>query len=156
MTTQQAYEAVRQYLTRPGARQAMFPGRKFCEYQTEIDGVVHRCAVGCLLSADAISEIAEYEFEGGVEALLSPEDWGEKTDDWGPLAVSELVDVDSNFLSSAQGLHDEPGNWDGGVFAVDKLDQIAREYGLRVVDEEGGRVLEKEATVQEPVAIGVA
>ena len=50
MTTQDAYERMRIYLTRPGARQAKnMPGPQgVCLYETDIEGELHRWAVGAL------------------------------------------------------------------------------------------------------------
>lgn len=129
MNTQQAYELMRVYLTREGARQAT-NGNGDCMYEAVIGGEVHRCAVGCLLTPRSLNSYSETEDASlrnsinGVEGLLVE------------FYVPELDDVDVTFLSGAQSVHDDGDNWQGGKFDVSKLDELAERFGLTVVADE--------------------
>ena len=148
MTTQEAYELMRIYLTRPGARRAVIWGGSACMYEMVEMGEVHRCAVGCLLSPETLNqtryislEIAEElgfhersqvgssvrlaDLRGGLSAVV-----GLKYD------VPELEEVDGGFLEEAQFIHDNKENWVGGKFNVVALDVLAADYDLTVVRDE--------------------
>ena len=100
-----------------------------------MNGVVHRCAVGCLLTPSTLAQtIGEDEtddlcalrdFSGTIEAVMAQD-----------FQLPELTDVDPSFLDYAQQIHDEAANWDGGVFKVSELDEVARAFGLRVVKDD--------------------
>jgi len=134
MNTQEAYEYMRVYLTREGARQAT-DDRGDCLYETTIGGELHRCAVGCLLTPESLNGRARptldvekpvmlRDYLGSVDGLLRR------------FSVPELRDVDKGFLLAAQKLHDERENWKGGRFKVELLDDLAHNYGLKVVKDE--------------------
>jgi hypothetical protein len=136
VTTQEVYELMRVYLTRPGARQATRDG--LCRYEALKDGEIHRCAIGCLLGPDTLSQVRFYDnggqcrgdyelrvFPGSLEALFEAS-----------FELPELDGADYEFLASAQTLHDNGENWLGGHFHVRALDELARRYGLRIVSDE--------------------
>lgn len=139
MTTQEAYERMRIYLTRPGARQAKTePGPNgLCLYEVELDGAPHRCAVGCLLAPDTI---ASCKHDSGATVFALVVEY--------PLAERDLANVDLDFLAGCQCLHDDPGNWEHGVFNVRWLDALARDYGLNVVSDE---VVREQLSLEVPV-----
>lgn len=172
MTVQQAYELMRVYLTRPGACQAL--GENGCMYETAIGYDVHRCAVGCLLTEQDLSqEIAIDDpalIENNETMLRRIGQTVQLRDFSGTLAdvlavgytPSILVTDDElqdelmfDFLASAQTLHDTASHWKDGVFEVWRLDELARRHGLRVVSEEEVGV-PQETQVQEPVAVGAS
>lgn len=135
MNTQEAYELMRVYLTREGARQAV-DNDGDCLYETTIGRELHRCAVGCLLMPSSLDEraqpvnnlveqqVALRHYLGSVEGLLRR------------FSVPELRDVELGFLRDAQELHDKAENWKGGKFNVALLDDLAHNYGLDVVKDE--------------------
>lgn len=146
MTTQEAYELMRVYLTRPGASWA--GDDKGCLYETVIRGATHRCAVGCLLSPETLNqtryishEFAENHFDdtdqGGKNVRLRKlRGSAEMLFDIG-YDLPELDGVSHGFLTSAQACHDDQRNWPpNGGFNVAALDWIAADYGLTVVNDE--------------------
>lgn len=141
MTTQEAYELMRTYLTRPGAQRAF---NKVCRYETVIDMETHRCAVGCLLTPRSLAATVKVEDGSGVFAESM---WGKVV----PLRrflgnleavylagyeIPELEEVDHDFLAEAQAVHDQVLNWTDGKFNVAALDAAARIHGLKVVTDE--------------------
>ena len=147
MNTQEAYEYMRVYLTREGARQAV-AGYGDCMYEAYMEGEPHRCAVGCLLTAESLNErslptddleepVILRNYLGSADGLLRR------------FSVPELRDVEVGFLLGAQELHDEGENWTGGRFNVALLDDLAHNYGLKVVVDEP--VVETPVTEPEPV-----
>ena len=146
MTTQEAYELMRVYLTRPGAQRAISNLPKVCRYETIIDGELQRCAIGCLLSPETLAATVEIddetdapEWQVGLEVELR--------DFCGSLdaiymqgyTLPELDDVSHNFLAEAQSIHDCAGSWREGKFDVRLLDGLAEKHGLTVVTEESQR-----------------
>lgn len=143
MNTQQAYEMMRIYLGRPGARRAY--GSTTCMYEIQIQGKMHRCAIGCLLSPETLNQTRQVRHRHprrpimGVCALK---------DISGGLAtvrglgyeLPELDGVNPLFLEEAQMAHDNLMNWAGNKFNMESLDQVARLYGLKVVGDEPGVV----------------
>lgn len=140
MTTQEAYELMRTYLTRPGARRAW---DDVCLYETVIDDATHRCAVGCLLTPATLDSEVHIDVDGGFDEFM----WGKNV----PLRqfhgnlqaayqagyeIPELDGVDHNFLATAQAVHDDIQNWENGTFNVAALDYAARKFGLKVVTDE--------------------
>lgn len=128
MTTQEAYEYMRIYFGREGARRAVPENSSEgsnCRYEIELDGDKHRCAVGCLLSPSAIDELYERDLmSAGIDEMVS----------WNLLAGEELEGVDVIFLRKAQNLHDHHWNWDRGQdYIINRLDRIAARCGLRPV-----------------------
>lgn len=117
MTTQEAYEAIREYFSRPDAVLARDEYGD-CLYRTP-EG--NKCAVGCLIP----DEVYTPDMEGvGIDSLL---DCGERP--VRPLCQT-LAGVDRHFLSAAQESHD--GAEDVESFLAD-LDWLAQRYGLDVV-----------------------
>lgn len=130
MTTQQAYEYMRTYLTREGAVRAV-DSESDCMYETVMeDSGLQRCAVGCLLTPKTINQYSKQvnttvrNYRGSVIGLVDHFD------------VPELSEVDIHFLTRAQELHDAYENWESGKFNVAFLDALAFEYGLKVVQDE--------------------
>lgn len=143
MTTQEAYEMMRIYLTRPGAMQAK--GENSCMYETYIGAELHRCAVGCLLSPVALGQTIDAPDAYVDEAVLVLRDFNGSLSSLYEVGfeLKELAEVDHGFLEGAQVLHDEDDNWIGGVFNVVKLDALAYRNGLMVVvDDRQGVPLE--------------
>lgn len=129
MTTQEAYELMRAYLTRPGARQAYSPDKGQCQYETRIEGETHKCAVGCLLTPASLrskgaTDAPLRNYMGGALGVLA---------NYKP---PELMFVEQLFLNDAQTVHDNPDNWKGGSFNAAALDMVAVQHGLRVVKNE--------------------
>jgi len=143
MTTQEAYELMRVYLTRPGARRAV--GEVSCRYETVILDEVHRCAVGCLLSPETLNQTRyisqELAEQAGFENMSQVGTWVRLADLLGGLStmhelayeLPEFDEVDLGFLEDAQYIHDIAHNWEGGKFNVMKLDELAADFGLTVV-----------------------
>ncbi len=119
MTTQEAYEKIRAWLTRPNAERAWSEDRAQCLYDT---GNGNRCAVGILLTDETLFEDGANECIEAVEGLIASID------------PPELRDVDQKFLVVAQNLHDHERHWDEeGRFRVERLDEAAKWFGLEVV-----------------------
>lgn len=136
MTTQEAYEKMRAWLTRPGATRAH--NGMYCEYATR-DG--NRCAIGGILSPAALSEV--HDLHGSVDEIIGDQEgWYDDgtgavlTEPIWPTAYAELKDVEPMFLGLAQTLHDYEENWADGVFDVAQLDALAACHGLTVVTDE--------------------
>lgn len=125
---------MRTYLTRPGARQASDDGGE-CMYEGVIGGEVHRCAIGCVLSPTALSEVALIEGSGVKELRRYRGSVLGLRRDYS-VASSELAGVDPGFLDQAQTIHDNSLNWNNGKFSVSPLDWLATQYGLTVVVDE--------------------
>lgn len=131
MTTQQAYEMMRTYMTRPGAQMAGDESGN-CFYETQFPDGVQRCAVGCVLTPDTLlrtgkeqwCDIPIKDYSGSVRGLMDYYD------------VPELQFVSLDFLSDAQNVHDKSENWAKGKFDVAKLDAVAKKHGLTVVSGE--------------------
>lgn len=143
MDTQTAYEMMRVYLTRPGARRAFTitkSGSEWCAYETQMDGEIHRCAVGCLLSPTALDEEGFAGYMGDIDQV-----WDEGALFW--LVKDELADIEFDFLRAAQEIHDSESNWEGGYFHVEKLDQLAAEFELEVVKEVAARATQEAVLV---------
>lgn len=138
METQQAYELMRTYLTRPGARRAVarFDGDEFCRYETTIEGELHRCAIGCLLSPAALAETREYYDENlGWNVTGALRDFAGSLGDVleAGFSVVDIQDCDPEFLNAAQRIHDAEASWESGKFNVALLDDAARDLGLTVI-----------------------
>lgn len=145
---------MRVYLTRPGAQRAS--DGDACWYEMEADGVLHRCAIGCLLTEQSLSETRYISAEF---AQQNCHEQSEQTiplrDLRGGIAVMlqlgydppELRDVDPGFLEQAQVCHDAACNWEDGVFKVEELDELAARYTLTVVDEPEGAPREEAVLV---------
>lgn len=143
MTKQEAYEKVREYLTRPGARRAYDPtpvltmdGTKLengcCRYAIEIDGETQKCAVGILLKQEDLDR-SMASFVGGVESLLHEYGWPDYIQELGNGADDEEQQYDAlYFLNRLQVTHDVSDNWPNGRFDVSQLDRLARDFGLSV------------------------
>jgi hypothetical protein len=117
MDTQEAYELMRAWLTRPGAAISL---DSVCMYRSS-DG--NRCAVGCLIPDNLYDD----SIEGGT--VVS---WVHKENNlW-----KYFTNVDFDFLIEAQILHDLMQNWSTGKFNVQALDKLAIEFGLKLVQPE--------------------
>lgn len=144
MTTQQAYEKARAYLTRPGARQAIFDNEDACMYEVVIGDEIHHCAVGCLLEPETLNQMVEVDknfvdssnhSEDAIGSMIQLRDFsGGLSGIWiAGYKTPELNDVDGEFLTKMQHLHDNAGNWDSRGFMVGKLDELAQQHGLSLV-----------------------
>ena len=131
MDTQEAYERMRAWLTRPGASRC--GDSENCYY---LDMYGNRCAVGALLSHQTAIEAAPCQ--GNVIGLFADVS----------SAGDELAHVSLNFLRDAQSLHDNTSHWQHGRFDVAVLDALAKDYSLTVVIDEPAV-----APVEEPVAV---
>lgn len=134
MTTQEAYEAIRAYFTRPGAKIAIDP-EEGCVYRG--DGNPNsdcRCAFGCLIPDD----LYRPSFEGvNVIRVLEIE----------PKLAKHLGEVattsqGNSFLIDAQARHDNSmydyngnrvSNEEALANFITRLDALAKTHGLRVV-----------------------
>lgn len=131
MNTQQAYERMRAWLTRPGARRAISQdGSCYYEVQYGGDDGMQRCAVGALLSDEAIQQLKETglirKSLGTVMSCKSS----------ASLMIAELDGIKQGFLRAAQALHDNEDSWVGGKFRVDLLDHSASIHGLEVITDD--------------------
>jgi hypothetical protein len=154
MTTQEAYELMRVYLTRPGARRAANEGT--CQYEAVMLGEVHRCAVGCLLSPETLNQTRyiseEFAEDAGFDDTTQVGMHVRLADLRGGLAtihgleyvLPELDEVDFDFLEGAQYVHDNKNNWKGGKFDVVELDKLAGRHGLTVVSDKPVREAPRE------------
>lgn len=124
MTTQQAYEAIRKYFTRPDAELAQIPEHLMseqdmgsnCVYRKVIQGRVRKCAVGCLIPKRLYSP--KMEQRAAVQVI---EEFPE---------VKNLLDgVSLDFISCAQTCHDDSATVE--QFVAD-LDELAHTHGLEV------------------------
>jgi hypothetical protein len=123
LDNQSAYENIRAYLTRPGARRAAPEGvLDTCKYEIEIDGELHRCAVGCLLAPDTIEALKITNQLGGdcEEVIL-------------PFFDRDLSGIDRRLLALIQNVHDTASNWASGEFNPEQLDRVVQTYGLTAV-----------------------
>lgn len=120
--TQTAYEMIREYFSRPGAKLARdknpSPFLNFdCKYRTP-DG--RKCAVGCLIPDELYNSRIE---EKDVDDLLQIDE------------MSKLfAHVDRFFLKRAQSAHDSNTTVDAADF-VRNLDQIAEAFRLKTPKE---------------------
>jgi hypothetical protein len=131
---------MRDYLTRPGARQAIRPGDYRCAYELKHLGETHRCAVGCLLSPEAIDDLyAIGKIQGNLDDVLQLD-----------LAKKDLEGISIAFLRGAQGLHDDARSWVRGKFKVRLLDDLAKSCNLTVVTDEPAK---KEEAVGQPICV---
>lgn len=147
MNTQEAYEYMRVYLTREGARQAT-DDQGDCMYEAVVGGELHRCAVGCLLTPKSLNSKSQPRVRG--EKRITLRDYlGSAEGLLRRFPVPELRDVELKFLVDAQELHDEAENWKGGRFNVALLDGLALNYGLKVVVD--APVVEETVAEPEPV-----
>lgn len=132
MTPQEIFDKVVDWITRPEARRSYDPdailgssdgvSRGLCLYEMEIDGVVQKCAVGCLLSDEDLDRSMR-SFKGNVFSLF--EEYG---------TPEYLEDVPVRLLSELQYVHDSESHWaDGGKGAFnapDELQRVAEDFGL--------------------------
>lgn len=117
MTMQEAYETMRKWMTRRGASRAWDEGIGSCMYLTKD---LNKCAVGAVLSPEALEEISE--LEGNVNAIQ----------DGDGHAAKEVQEIGVDFLYSAQIIHDKEESWDEYGFKPQKLDELALNFGLTV------------------------
>jgi hypothetical protein len=144
--TQEAYERQRDWLTRPGARQAFSAETEQCMYivptepyeveryddeelemetipglPPDVNGLAQRCAIGCLLSDEAVEEVRTSD--EGVQGILINE-----------LVAEDLANISVDYMTESQALHDANLSWDREPeekFRVEKLDALAASFGLR-------------------------
>lgn len=117
--TQEAYEAIRSYFGRYGAKLAKNGDASsgLCRYLTD-DG--NKCAVGCL--------IPKALYDDAIENSTINPGWLKNN----PALAILFKNVDLRFLRSAQILHDDVAK-DARAF-VRALDVLALAYGLNVPD----------------------
>jgi hypothetical protein len=138
MTLQESYDQMRAWLTRPGAKRAARTAFS-CVYYDPTNG--NKCAVGCLLQQKTLEEIGTFLGDLGelseeligkgindpiLDLIGAHKDEGED----GGIEFDHYRNYD--FLSRAQRLHDHEPNWSEGKFDVEKLDNLARNFGLKV------------------------
>lgn len=142
MNMQEAYEQMRAWLTRPGAKQASAHEGATCMYDA---GNGQRCAVGCLLSEQAIlvfgglggdaeelvgTMLSSQEFTDEPLLGLFSEDFIAHFKEYGTVVSSDDA---MQFLMAAQDCHDRSLNWTSEGFNVAHLDCVASDFGLKVV-----------------------
>lgn len=109
--TQEAYERIRTYFSRPGAELA-YSDEGECCYRTP-DG--NACALGCLLP----DELYTAHMEGKNALIIIGRN---------PAVRTFLANVDPRFLDKAQKHHDNA--YDTADF-ISTLDLTAEQYGLK-------------------------
>lgn len=112
MNTQEAYEKIRAHFANGGELAKDAGGT--CQYRTEVNGTIEKCAVGALIPDDLYTS----DMVGTVNTLLREH----------LVIKGYLWDVDSNFLQDAQRLHDVHAK--NGRFFTELLDILATAYGL--------------------------
>jgi hypothetical protein len=126
MTTQEAYDQMRAWFTRPGAQLARtatitVDGLNVhgCHYRLPAEPQAQkRCAIGCLIP-DAIYDPAIEDQSIGTVLMAHR-------------LIDDLLDqVDIHFLEQAQELHDYNGTANVNEFVIG-LDNIATRHGLKV------------------------
>lgn len=151
MTTQEAYERMRVYFSRPGAKRALAPGHwtdddePVCVYRTP-DG--DACAAGCLIPDELYTPAIERSSAGVLFTGQVPV----RNEDGAPIPgeainipeiAAFLADIDVKFLDEAQHLHDranvsyyKDGDWVEEPNTVTRflteLDALAEKTGLDV------------------------
>lgn len=137
MTTQEAYERIREYFSRPGAELGK-SDHGSCAYITASGA---KCAVGCLIPDEILSKWGNSLNESGsLEGLKDG-----VVDNYGHFfmafrdipGLQELLNGEDaegqrkfDFLSEAQKRHDDSFTKTAEQF-VAKLDVLAGEFGLR-------------------------
>lgn len=122
MTTQEAYEGIREFFTRPGAVLAQSEGPVSCFYRGDSNpSSPVRCAVGCLIP----DELYDPSFENTTASALLGVGWERGVR---PL-IEYFEDVDKHFLDEAQSAHDVAGTVEGFLL---ELDRVALSHGLTV------------------------
>jgi hypothetical protein len=119
MTTQEAYESIRAYFTRPGAQLAK-KENGFCSYRLDTSSGVAKCAVGCLIPDDLYNYKME-DVRVGVLIRQFPE-------------LNPIFEgVSIAFLENAQWAHDATETEDVEEF-IEELDRVALyKHQLKVV-----------------------
>lgn len=150
MTTQEAYERMRVYFSRPGAKRAITDDpadddHTLCCYRTE-DGAA--CAVGCLIP----DELYDPAIERASATCLLTGSVNERDEEGGALAnkipipqiTQLLAQIDPKFLDEAQTLHDrdhhsyydEAGDWmeerNTPALFISNLDALAETFDLDI------------------------
>ena len=116
------------------------------------DDGLHRCAIGCLLTPDGLSETIAIGMERAIQhntitGNVAVRDIGANFATLQELGykLKDLKGVNEEFLDEAQMIHDSAGNWDhtGRNFKVEALDALAIAFELTVpVEEAEGAPLE--------------
>lgn len=124
MTTQEAYETMRAYFSRPGATYAYDDGAAMCQYRTRSGD---KCAVGCLIP----DELYERRFEDyvaavGLMSLIEAEE--------NHALFAIFADIDLDFLVAAQDAHDKNATRDNANISLflAELDLVAEYHKLKV------------------------
>jgi hypothetical protein len=119
-STQEAYERIRRYFSRPSADLAksidLF-GSTFCEYRKGRQRNGRACAVGCLIPNELYSTSLE---ENSVGQIFS----------YFPTLKEYFANVNREFLADAQNLHDDKAA--SAPHFVSLLDDLARDFNLTV------------------------
>jgi hypothetical protein len=113
VNTQEAYDAIREYFSKPDAILAKSQGGR-CEYRTA-EG--RGCAVGCLIP----DGLYDPKMENHVVDTVFMDF---------PAVGKYFEGVDMNFLLRAQSLHDDQS--DTAFDFVLQLDELAQEYDLEL------------------------
>lgn len=147
MNTQEAYEHIREYFSRPDAvlaKEGEGAGLR-CFYRMP-DGTGNACAVGCLIPDDlynlADAALRELDGEDSLYPGIENRSFDQLVEACAELkhksgALADLYELLNNnnqketFLSCAQSLHDDA---DDPITFVDGLDYLARQYGLTVAN----------------------
>jgi hypothetical protein len=128
MTTQEAYEQIRSYFSRPDAALAATTTGDTCFYRQPMpDGSVRKCAVGCLIPDELYDLELDEQNVAGDHAMV-----------WTNELREFFQDVDVDFINEAQAAHDGTAS-SHGHFAVSafiaRLDKVADRHHLKVVSE---------------------
>lgn len=121
--TQDAYERIRSWLSRPGATKCATDDGSTCLYK---DGRGNHCAIGGPMKHILTEE--ETSRNPDVASLLS-EDSSHYNDD----AYVFWAKANLEFLSLAQDAHDYADTEDFQESALESLDALAFDFGLKVV-----------------------
>lgn len=120
MDTQEAYETMREFFSRPDAqlaREERSTGGITCAYRLYMDeGSPLKCAVGCLIPDEL------------YDAKMEESAADELTRDWPTLGF--LGDVKRDFLADAQVAHDTSKTTQEFVEALDSIAE--KDYGLKL------------------------
>ncbi len=123
-TVQQAYDRIRAYFSKPGARIAFSDEANTCRYRyTDSGGHIRKCAIGCLIPKKDYEP--QYDFNMTTHQVLQALGWVD-----GPYPTSD--DDLSVFLVLAQTRHDEQGASGSPQQFIADLDLLAADSGLIV------------------------
>lgn len=115
MNTQEAYEQMRSYFSKPGVQYGIEEDAGQCMYRTP-DG--NKCAVGCLIEDENYDTMFDID-------VTTPDDLQS--------IYGMLTDVDAQFMTDAQKLHDQCAFSEQPMWVfIERLDGLAKSLYLTV------------------------